>query len=113
MTIATQTPDPSPRATLFARIPEVLSDAERQRKYDDPLLALLQAQGNECSVRGFALPETDRGGQGVGIEVAADSVDPLIFVAQYLTNLGAPRQTVIEVETSKASFTMSLDEAGH
>jgi hypothetical protein len=113
MLIATETPDHPRGATLLARIPEDLDESSRRQKYDVPLANALSARGLKYFCRGFTLPAAGGGAPGIGIEVRADSVEVLALVVQEIADLGALPETVIEIETDKATVECTLAEGLH
>lgn len=114
MVTATFIPDDPRRATFFARLPERLDDADRQRKYGGPLTSMIRAAGIAASLRGFS--QAGEAGEiaWVGIEVIFDAGDVALnaaFVAESLIELGASLESMVEVETEKGCVEFSLAEA--
>jgi hypothetical protein len=103
-----QTPDPD--VTVFARIPQPLDEPTRIARYDRPLGAKLAELEIDHSLRGFCLPETLNHPAGVALEVRVHTPKAFAIVAQCLANFGAPRETLIELETDTASMETSLAE---
>lgn len=85
---------------LHVRIPEDLSPAERGRRFDEPLTALLLEKGLGSVISGGTLRENGKF-QFVGLDVSVnDLAIGLPLVRQKLRELKAPRGTVIEeIET--------------
>ncbi len=75
MRVATGIFEPGGGATLVVRIPEVLSETERQAKYDEPLGRKLTELRIEHSLRGFSIWGNDKSGiTGVGIKVRTEGI---------------------------------------
>jgi hypothetical protein len=101
MLIATGTPDAPRSATLFARVPLAMSDLDARRTFEQPLGAWLVEQGMEFSLRCFPLPASQ------------DDAVLLAMAVEKISELGAPPETLIEIESDKATVEMSLgDMAG-
>jgi len=111
MQTATGNFDDERRAVLFARLPESLDDAQRRRKYDEPLAAAIREAGVGHSLRGFSQVGEDGQIVWVGIEVTLDVMQNGAFVAERLAELGARPETRIEIETEEASLELTLAEA--
>ena len=111
MLIATETPDAPRVATLFADIPLVMTDAESQRTFEEPLGAWLTEQEVEFSLRCFSLPARQDRPPGIGIEVKTGEAGTLAFAVEKIAELGAPPETRIEIESDKATIEMTLAEA--
>lgn len=110
--MATESPDFDRRSTLFSRIPEVLDEGNRKRRYDLPIQQALLAEGIAFSLRGFTLSRTENNhSPGVGIEVRGESADALGLVVQLLADLGAPLETAIEIVSEKGTVSFTLAEA--
>jgi hypothetical protein len=112
MRIAADMSDSPRGATLFARIPLPMDEREASAAFERPLGEWLAAQGIAFSIRCFVLDATADGPSGVGVEVQLDSADPLWLIVQQLAELGAPPETVIEIESDKACMETSLAELG-
>jgi hypothetical protein len=112
MPIAAAPSDSNPRGgTLWARIPEPLSDKERRVKYDQPLSRVLTVEGIQNSISGYCLPpDADLETASIGIEVHVPVAEAIELVAQAIADLGAPPATVLEIETNKASVQFTLAE---
>jgi hypothetical protein len=110
MRTATGNFDDELRATLFARLPERLDDAQRRRKYDEPLTAMIAEAGLGTFIRGFSQVGNDGQIAWVGIEVTLVVMQNWTFVVQRLVELGAPLETRVEMETMKATLEFTLAE---
>jgi hypothetical protein len=108
--IPTASPENEPRAVLFARLPERLDDEQRRRKYDDPLYSKIREARIGAFLRGFSQSGDDGEVERVGIEVSLSVPQDGGFIAERLVELGAPLESVIEIESEKASITFTLAE---
>jgi hypothetical protein len=99
-------------AVLRARIPERLTDEQRRRKYDEPLVSILHEAGLGVFVGGCAQTGDDGDVAWVGFEVRLVEKQNAALIAERLVELGAPLETVIEIETERASLKFTLAEAG-
>jgi hypothetical protein len=97
-------------ATLFARIPIPLDEDTRRVRYDLPLKGRLDAAGIGHVLRGFNLPATLSHPAGVALEVRFDSVASCFSVIPHLIGIGAPPETLVEIDTDTASMQMTLEE---
>src|SRR5688500_11387058 len=95
-------------ATLFARQPERPDDLQRRRKYDDRLTVMIREAGIDAPLRGFSRLDEDGQVVWVAIEMTLDLLQHGALVAQRLVELGAPLETVIEIERENASAEFSL-----
>ena len=112
MRTATATPDDHDDrpAVLFARLREPLDDEHRRIKYDDPLVSKIRERGIGASVRGFSEADQDGHIHWVGVEVTLDAMRDVVFVAECLAQLGAPPDTLIEIETENSCIEFALDQ---
>jgi hypothetical protein len=101
---------PYPRALLFAKLPERLNDEQRRIKYDEPLAAALRESGIDVFIRGFSQPGENGEIEWVGLEVDLCRMIIVGPVLDCLLQLGAPPETVIEIEDEKATAEFTLAE---
>lgn len=104
------TPNPS-RATVLVRVPECLDDVQRRQKYDEPLALALRDAGVGDFVGGVTKPSSDGQAESVVLMLSLNYTTSLSVVIDALSKIGAPRETVVEVETEKATLSLSLAEA--
>jgi hypothetical protein len=107
---ATSTPDDDRRVVLFARLPERLDDEQRRRKYDQPLTTMIRQAGIGAFLQGFSQTGDDGAVEWIGLEVEVAVLQDCGFVAAHLVQLGAPPDTVVEIDTANASTQFSLTE---
>jgi len=98
-------------AIALARVPEALDDAERERKYDRPLAAMLSARQVGEFLRGFSQPANRGQPAWVGLEARFVVLQNVSAFCTCLSELGAPPETRIECETAKATLDLTLGEA--
>ncbi len=102
---------PHPVALLFAKLPERLDDEQRRNKYDEPLARMVRDERIGEVLRGFSHRNDAGEIEWVGFELELVVLQNCSFVAARLLNLGAPLDTLLEVETEKATAEFTLAEA--
>lgn len=99
------------RVVLFARIPFGGGFVAAKNQFVEPLEAWARTKDNSWIIKHYDLPAPEFKPAGLGIEVKGLEFRSCPELISKLAELGAPDETVVEVETDKAMTTTTIGEA--